>query len=70
MRRRVGGLGENTMNARNTTAIRTSVSERVLAAMIAAGLGLALVYTSGFANASTLHNAAHDWRHAHNFPCH
>lgn len=54
----------------HTTSAQASVNERILAAAIAAALGLALVYTAGFANASTLHNAAHDWRHAHNFPCH
>jgi cobalt transporter subunit CbtB len=31
---------------------------------------LALLFLSGFAEPSILHNAAHDWRHAHNFPCH
>lgn len=58
------------MSTLKVTAVRTSATERLMAAVIAAGLGLVLVYTSGFANASTLHNAAHDWRHAHNFPCH
>lgn len=58
------------MIAKNASATRASLNERLLAAAIAAGLGLALVYTAGFASASTLHNAAHDWRHAHNFPCH
>jgi cobalt transporter subunit CbtB len=53
-----------------SSATQANASQRLLAAAIAAGLGLALVYTAGFANASTLHNAAHDWRHAHNFPCH
>lgn len=59
------------MTALNTTtATQASATERLTAAVIAAALGLTLIYTAGFANASTLHNAAHDWRHAHNFPCH
>ena len=58
------------MTALNTTATQVSATERLTAALIAAALGLTLIYTAGFANASTLHNAAHDWRHAHNFPCH
>ncbi|MEE2949955.1 MAG: CbtB-domain containing protein [Pseudomonadota bacterium] len=33
-------------------------------------LGLALVFTVGFAHSSTLHNAGHDTRHAMAFPCH
>ncbi|MDO9383480.1 MAG: CbtB domain-containing protein [Hyphomicrobiaceae bacterium] len=58
------------MTALNTTATQATAAERLTAALIAAALGLTLIYTAGFANASTLHNAAHDWRHAHNFPCH
>ncbi|MFX4335880.1 CbtB-domain containing protein, partial [Acinetobacter baumannii] len=33
-------------------------------------LGLGLVFVAGFAPATVLHNAAHDFRHAQNFPCH
>jgi cobalt transporter subunit CbtB len=40
------------------------------AAAIAALLGLFLLYGVGFANPTTLHNAAHDTRHAFAFPCH
>ena len=36
----------------------------------AALLGLSLVWAAGFANASALHDAAHDQRHAVGFPCH
>lgn len=45
-------------------------SQRAAAALVAAFLGLGLLFVSGFAPASALHNAAHDWRHSHNFPCH
>jgi cobalt transporter subunit CbtB len=45
-------------------------SQRLFAIAFAATLGLALLFLSGFAEPSILHNAAHDWRHAHNFPCH
>jgi cobalt transporter subunit CbtB len=58
------------MTALNTTATQASATERLTAALVAAVLGVSLIYTAGFASASTLHNAAHDWRHAHNFPCH
>ena len=40
------------------------------AAVIAALLGLFLLYGVGFANPATLHNAAHDTRHSFAFPCH
>jgi cobalt transporter subunit CbtB len=45
-------------------------SQRLAAILLAATFGLALVFTSGFASPEALHNAAHDWRHSHNFPCH
>lgn len=56
--------------------IRTEVlapatwSDRPVAVAVAGALGLALLFVSGFAAPSLVHNAAHDWRHAHNFPCH
>jgi cobalt transporter subunit CbtB len=42
----------------------------LLAAIIALSLGAALVFVVGFAQPDLLHNAAHDWRHSMNFPCH
>ena len=56
-----------------TTTTRTlpvAAPDRLAAIALAAFLGLALVYASGFATPALLHNAAHDWRHANNFPCH
>jgi cobalt transporter subunit CbtB len=32
--------------------------------------GLGLVFLTGFAHSQTVHNAAHDTRHAMAFPCH
>jgi len=32
--------------------------------------GLTLLFVSGYAQASVLHDAAHDQRHAMAFPCH
>ncbi|MDP4022145.1 CbtB domain-containing protein [Methylobacterium sp. NEAU 140] len=49
-------------------AVRSS--ERLIAAALAAFLGLGLVFMAGFSPASALHNAAHDFRHTQNFPCH
>lgn len=51
-------------------AIRIDRAEALKAAAVAALLGLALVFTTGFAHPELLHNAAHDSRHAMNFPCH
>ena len=33
-------------------------------------IGLALNFVAGHAQSATLHNAAHDMRHATGFPCH
>ncbi|MGN6099474.1 MAG: CbtB domain-containing protein [Bosea sp. (in: a-proteobacteria)] len=57
----------------NTASISTSslsVSERVKAVTAALIVGIALVYTTGFAASTNVHNAAHDTRHGLAFPCH
>ncbi|CAX23700.1 MAG: CbtB-domain containing protein [Methylorubrum extorquens] len=53
-----------------TQAATTRSVEGARALLVAAFLGLGLVFVAGFAPASVLHNAAHDFRHAQNFPCH
>ncbi len=45
-------------------------SEALIAALIAFVFGVGLVYTTGFSHPTTIHNAAHDTRHALSFPCH
>ncbi len=50
--------------------VATRANERLMAAALAAFLGLSLVFMAGFSPAIALHNAAHDFRHAQNFPCH
>ncbi|MGX5773480.1 CbtB domain-containing protein [Methylorubrum zatmanii] len=52
----------------SATTIRSAEGARAL--LVAAFLGLGLVFVAGFAPATVLHNAAHDFRHAQNFPCH
>lgn len=61
----------------NTHAIALDVgtvsgtrAEALKAALIAAVLGLGLVFLTGFAHTLVLHNGAHDTRHALSFPCH
>ena len=51
-------------------ATGTRAAERPVAVAIAAFLGLGLLFMAGFSPAIALHNAAHDFRHAQNFPCH
>ncbi len=57
----------------NTVSVSTptlSISERVKAAAAALVVGVALIYTTGFAASTNVHNAAHDTRHGLAFPCH
>jgi cobalt transporter subunit CbtB len=58
------------MSALTQQASVATSSQRLVAILMAATFGLALVFISGFAAPEALHNAAHDWRHSHNFPCH
>ena len=53
-----------------TQAQPAVLKEQILAAMLAAMLGLMLVYAAGFAETAKIHNAAHDGRHSASFPCH
>lgn len=50
------------------TITRTDISFLPIA--FAAAAGLMLLFASGYAQASVLHDAAHDQRHAMAFPCH
>lgn len=47
-----------------------SVSQRLVAGLVCAVLGLGILYTVGFADMALAHNSAHDTRHAIGFPCH
>ncbi|AKS44750.1 cobalt transporter subunit CbtB [Octadecabacter temperatus] len=62
------------MNAQNNTAAQTKTIARtdlsVLPIAFAVLGGLMLLFASGYAQASVLHDAAHDQRHAMAFPCH
>lgn len=58
----------STTTAPQTVAIQGVGTRAIALALFIAGA--ALVFTVGFANSTTLHNAAHDSRHALAFPCH
>jgi cobalt transporter subunit CbtB len=62
-----------------TTKVQSSriaaagISRRTAVLLQAGGLllaGAVLVFFTGFAQSETLHDAAHDTRHALSFPCH
>jgi cobalt transporter subunit CbtB len=46
------------------------VSDRMVAGALALFFGAFFVWGMGFANSATMHEAAHDTRHAYGFPCH
>jgi cobalt transporter subunit CbtB len=54
-----------------TTIQTTRAASSALASVIAvAMLGTVLLFLAGHAQSATLHDAAHDTRHATGFPCH
>ena len=59
----------NNMAQANTVS-HSAAAARVLPAVLALVFGVFLVYGTGFAHPMTIHNAAHDARHAFAFPCH
>ena len=52
-----------------TQAIVEQTSSK-LPAMVALIFGAFIVLGAGFAQSSTIHDAAHDVRHSFSFPCH
>jgi cobalt transporter subunit CbtB len=53
-----------------TTNTVTTTRTKLLSVAAASLLGLMMVVLSGHVQASALHDAAHDVRHATGFPCH
>ncbi len=57
-----------------TKVVERTVSEtrqaRMAAGVAALLFGSFMLFGVGFANSETVHNAAHDTRHAFTFPCH
>ena len=45
-------------------------TKRLWPALAAATLGMVILFGVALANSGTIHNAAHDTRHAAAFPCH
>jgi cobalt transporter subunit CbtB len=50
--------------------VRIEHLTRCLPALAALAFGFVLLYCVGFTTSQTVHNAAHDARHANGFPCH
>lgn len=47
-----------------------SLQDRMTIGVVALLLGSFMLFGIGFAHSETIHNAAHDTRHALTFPCH
>jgi cobalt transporter subunit CbtB len=64
----VTGLGDRIMTTETKEiAVSTPATTGIALAFIT---GLTLLFASGYAQATALHDAAHDQRHAMAFPCH
>jgi cobalt transporter subunit CbtB len=57
-------------DVKRPSLVRANAVGVVLPVLLAALLGLFVVWGAGFAGAEMVHNAAHDARHANGFPCH
>ena len=53
-----------------TTTSATKAQSALMSALLAALVGGAMLFVAGHAQSATLHDAAHDVRHATGFPCH
>ncbi|HAD29443.1 MAG TPA: hypothetical protein DCF96_12365 [Rhodobacteraceae bacterium] len=53
-----------------TDQTHSLISSDMMAIIFAAFVGLSIVAITGHVQASALHDAAHDMRHATGFPCH
>jgi len=54
----------------NTATISATRSKTLIAASMAAFLGVFMIWGVGFSHIAAAHNAAHDVRHSNGFPCH
>ena len=52
------------------TQSKAQTSTAILAIAVCAFIGLAIISVAGHVQASAVHDAAHDTRHATGFPCH
>ena len=59
------------MNTTISTSTRASDNTKALLSVLGMlMLGMVILFAAGHAQSATLHDAAHDVRHASGFPCH
>lgn len=56
--------------SRVQAAAAVALPQRLMTAAFGGLIGFLLIFGVGFAHPETIHNAAHDTRHAASFPCH
>jgi cobalt transporter subunit CbtB len=56
------------MNTTHRSAAKSSAG--LLSILFVALIGATVLFVAGHAQSATLHDAAHDMRHATGFPCH
>lgn len=66
----VGGTGRRDDMTTMTKTIALTKTSTLASVLMVAALGLGMLFLAGHAQSSTLHDAAHDVRHATGFPCH
>jgi cobalt transporter subunit CbtB len=59
-----------TQTRTSTATISATRSKTLIAATMAAFLGVFMIWGVGFSHIAAAHNAAHDVRHSNGFPCH
>lgn len=64
------GNGDDQMTTKSIRTTAAAVDTRLGAIFAVLALGTALLFAAGYAQATALHDAAHDQRHAMAFPCH
>jgi len=58
------------MTTATQTTARSTTRSNTIAIAFTALLGFGIIVVAGHLQAATLHDAAHDTRHATGFPCH
>lgn len=64
------GVDGKEVHMNTITQTRGEASVSLANILVTAVFGAALVFVAGLAQSETLHDAAHDVRHATGFPCH
>ena len=57
-------------NMMTTKTLTSAKSTALMSVLFVAMLGGSVLFLAGHAQSATLHDAAHDMRHATGFPCH